>query len=156
MRYYSAPQATTYWNSYKPEYPDWWSCAGSTSRDGSPGNILNSITNLHTMLTHDAAFSLWFDDFDSRRWMGTRWSMTASGCASSPAWKPRMTGRRVGRELMFSAVEYVCRQTTRNPVQAYVKGLKWDGLPRIDRWVLEVCHTENTSIGSTLASGVSG
>ncbi len=65
VRYYSAPQATTYWNSYKPQTtPGLVELRrGPPRRDGSPGNILNRITNLHTMLTHDAAFSLWFDDF---------------------------------------------------------------------------------------------
>ena len=149
VRYYSAPQATTYWNSYKPQTtPGLVELRrGPPRRDGSPGNILNSITNLHTMLTHDAAFSLWFDDFRQQEMDGHQvvddgiWVRVITHMETAYDWQ-----WRVGRELMFSAVEYVCRQTTRNPVQAYVKGLKWDGLPRIDRWLLEVCHTEDLPV----------
>ena len=155
VRYYSAPQATTYWNSYKPQTtPGLVELRrGPPRRDGTPGGILNTITNLHTMLTHDAAFGLWFDEFRQQEMDGHQavddgiWVRVITHMETAYDWQ-----WRVGRELMFSAVEFVCKQSARNPVQAYVKQLQWDGLPRIDRWLLEVCHTEDLPIFRVYAS----
>jgi hypothetical protein len=153
-RYYSGPQARTYWNSYRPA-----SNPGlaelhreAPKRDGSQGRIKNSVSNLHRMLIHDAHFDLWFDLFrqcemdghdavDDNIWVSV---ITHMETAYDWYW-------RIGRELLFSAVEYVCRQASRNPVQDYVTALKWDGCPRIDRWLMEVCNVEDLPIHRTYA-----
>jgi len=148
-RYYSAPQATTYWNSYRPS-----STPGLVDlhrappkRDGSAGKILNTVTNLHTMLTHDGAFNLWFDEFRQREMDGhepvedTIWVRVVTHMEAAYDWQWRL-----GKDLLFSSVEFVAKQNARNPVQEYVKSLEWDGCPRIDRWLMEVCHTEDLPI----------
>jgi hypothetical protein len=142
-------QAVTYWNSYRPSTtPGLVDLRRSPpKKDGTQGRILNSVTNLHTMLTHDAAFSLWFDEFRQQEMDGHDviddgiWVRVITHMESAYDWQ-----WRVGKELLFSAVEFVCRQSSRNPVQEYVKALKWDGCPRIDRWLLEVCNTEDLPI----------
>jgi len=152
MRYYSAPNATSYWNTYKPA-----STPGlaelrreASKKDGTPGRVKNSMTNLHTMLTHDAAFNLWFDSFREQEMDGHDviddgvWMRVVTHMETAYDWH-----WRIGREMLFSAVEYVCRKFTRNPVQDYVKALKWDGCPRIDRWLLEVCNVEDLPIHRT-------
>ena len=154
-RYYSGPQARTYWNSYRPA-----SKPGlvelhrePAKRDGSPGRIKNSVSNLHRMLTHDASFNLWFDLF-------RQCEMDGHDAVDDGIWVRVITHMelaydwhwRVGRELLFGAVEFVCRQASRNPVQDYVKSLEWDGCPRIDRWLLEVCGAEDLPIYRTYAS----
>ena len=149
VRYYSSMQAVTYWNSYRPSTtPGLVDLRRSPpKKDGTQGRILNSVTNLHTMLTHDAAFSLWFDEFRQQEMDGHDviddgiWVRVITHMESAYDWQ-----WRVGKELLFSAVEFVCRQSSRNPVQEYVKALKWDGCPRIDRWLLEVCNTEDLPI----------
>ena len=149
MRYYSAPTATTYWNSYKPA-----SSPGlvelmrkPAKKDGTQGAPYNTLTNLRLMLTHDAAFDLWFDAFREQEMNGHQvlddgiWIDVIAHMEVAYEWL-----WRIGKELMFSAVESVCRASTRNPVQDYVKALEWDGCPRIDRWLMEVCHTEDLPI----------
>ena len=149
VRYYSAPQACTYWNSYRPS-----STPGLAdlqrhppAKNGTQGKVMNTMTNLHAMLTHDAAFSLWFDEFRQCEMDGHEviddgvWVRVVTHMEQAYQWQ-----WRIGKEMLFAAVEYVCRQSARNPVQAYVKALKWDGCPRIDRWLLEVCHTDDLPI----------
>jgi hypothetical protein len=102
------------------------------------------------MLTHDAAFNLWFDSFREQEMDGHDviddgvWMRVVTHMETAYDWH-----WRIGREMLFSAVEYVCRKFTRNPVQDYVKALKWDGCPRIDRWLLEVCNVEDLPIHRT-------
>ena len=149
MRYYSAPTATTYWNSYKPaSSPGLVELMRKPNRkDGSQGAPLNTLSNLRSMLTHDAEFDLWFDAFREQEMNGTEvlddgiWVRVISHMEMAYDWQWRL-----GKELLFSTVEWVCRMNTRNPVQDYVTGLEWDGCPRIDRWLLEVCHTEDLPI----------
>ena len=149
MRYYSAPTATTYWNSYKPARSPGLAelMRKPAKKDGTQGAPYNILTNLRLMLTHDAEFDLWFDAFREQEMDGHEvlddgiWVRVISHMEVAYEWH-----WRIGKELLFSAVESVCRASTRNPVQDYVKTLEWDGCPRLDRWLMEVCHTEDLPI----------
>ncbi|MAN61752.1 MAG: hypothetical protein CMI60_07370 [Parvibaculum sp.] len=153
-RYYSAPQAVTYWNSYRPSStPGLVDLERSPpKKDGTPGKVKNTVSNLQAMLTHDSAFNLWFDSFREREMDGHdpiddgMWMRTVCHMEGAYQWTWRL-----GKELLFSAVEYVCKQHSRNPVQDYVLAQEWDGCPRIDRWLMEVCQTEDLPIYRTYA-----
>lgn len=44
---------------------------------------------------------------------------------------------RPGKDYFWSVVEDTARQASFHPVRDYLGGLKWDGTPRIDRWLSE-------------------
>jgi hypothetical protein len=51
-----------------------------------------------------------------------------------------------GKQLMEDALRLECLDHTFDPVREYLDELKWDGVPRIDRWLTRYCGAEDTSL----------
>lgn len=140
-RYYSSTLAMTYWNTYTAP-----SASGLVElvrkppkKAGQRGDIANTVSNVITMLTHDTTFDLWYDGFAEREMNGqdvvddTTWIEVLAHMETAYGWY-----WRVGRESLYSTIELVARQHTRNPVREYVDGLLWDERPRIDSLFIDV------------------
>ena len=67
-RYYSAPTATTYWNTYTAPKASGLAelVRMPPKKKGGVGEIAKSVGNLIAMLTHDTTFDLWYDSFAER------------------------------------------------------------------------------------------
>ena len=48
------------------------------------------------------------------------------------------------RDFFFTVVEDAARRNAFHPVRDYLDGLKWDGVPRLDRWLVDYGGAENT------------
>jgi predicted P-loop ATPase len=48
------------------------------------------------------------------------------------------------RDFFFTVVTEAARRNTFHPVRDYFDGLKWDGVPRLDRWLVDYCGAEAT------------
>jgi putative DNA primase/helicase len=51
-----------------------------------------------------------------------------------------------GKQLMEDALRLECLDHTFDPVREYLDGLKWDGVPRIDRWLVRYCGCDDTPL----------
>jgi predicted P-loop ATPase len=51
-----------------------------------------------------------------------------------------------GKQLMEDALRLECLDHTFDPVREYLDGLKWDGVPRIDRWLVRYCGCDDTAL----------
>ena len=148
-RYWSSPTSTTYWNSYASDAqrPGLVTLVRNPGRDGQEGRIQNTVTNLCNMLDGDDTFDLWYDEFAQREMDGTRmvddsvWVNVVSHMETAYGWH-----WRVGKELLFSAVEQVARRRSRNPVVDHLKSLRWDGCDRAHLWLSEVLGVEDTDL----------
>ena len=151
IRYYSGPSDTTYWNSYTaPQRAGRADLVRGPDRKGAPGPILKTITNLLRMFRDDDEFHLWYDSFAEREMDGDRplsdtdWVRVLSHMDVVYQWN-----WRPGKDQVFSIMEYVCKERSRNPVREYMDNLVWDGVPRMDRWLTETCHVEDTDLHRT-------
>lgn len=151
VRYYSGPTDTTYWNTYTaPARLGRADLVRGPDKKGVPGPILKTITNLLRMFRDDEQFSLWYDSFSEREMDGSRqladtdWIRVLSHMELVYQWN-----WRPGKDQVFSIMEYICKENTRNPVRDYMDGLVWDGVPRMDRWLTEVCHVEDSELHRT-------
>jgi predicted P-loop ATPase len=51
-----------------------------------------------------------------------------------------------GQQNIIDALRLECIKHTFDPVREYLDGLKWDGRPRIDRWLTTYCHVADTPL----------
>ena len=153
-RYYSAPTATTYWNTHTAVQTPGLAqlIRGQPRKKGEVGDYLKTVSNLVAMLSHDGSFDLWYDAFAQCEMDGAdpltdaAWVRVVTHMESAYGWT-----WRVGKELVWSTLETVCRSRSRNPVQDWLATLKWDGVPRMDRWLIESCQAEDTDLYRTYA-----
>jgi predicted P-loop ATPase len=68
-------------------------------------------------------------------------------------------GFEAPKELVIDAIKTMCWDNCFNPVLDYLDELKWDGKPRLDRWLLTYCGAHDTAFNrvvgrKTLIAGV--
>jgi predicted P-loop ATPase len=51
-----------------------------------------------------------------------------------------------GKQFMEDALRLECLKNSFDPVREYLDALKWDGKPRIDRWLTTYCHADDTPL----------
>jgi hypothetical protein len=51
-----------------------------------------------------------------------------------------------GKELLSDALRTECLKHVFDPVRDYLDGLRWDGRPRVDRWLIDYCGAEDTPL----------
>ena len=54
--------------------------------------------------------------------------------------------------IVNRAIDSVARSMGYHPVREYLDGLKWDGVPRIERWVIDYLGAEDTQINRVFSS----
>ena len=145
-RYYSNAQKTTYWNSYKAT-PKKKGRAELAPDPRQPHTPEKSLLNLQLMLQEDGAFELWYNGFTHQLMNGsevieeTFATHVALHMEATYAWR-----WGIGEARLWSMVEYVGKQTTRNPLAEYLEAIKWDGQARCDRLFIEGCGVEDTML----------
>ena len=50
-------------------------------------------------------------------------------------WLQRHDVRRISRDVMHQAIDLAAKEHRFHPVQDYLNGLRWDGVPRLDMWL---------------------
>ncbi|MGV4857091.1 VapE domain-containing protein [Acetobacter senegalensis] len=50
--------------------------------------------------------------------------------------------RRISKDVTFQAISLVAYERRFHPVRAYLNGLKWDGVPRLDTWLTDYLGVE--------------
>ena len=53
------------------------------------------------------------------------------------------------KENVQEALKELCEQNPFDPVADYLYGLKWDGAPRLDRWLIDYMGAENTELNQS-------
>jgi hypothetical protein len=56
----------------------------------------------------------------------------------------REFGFRPSKEFFYDVVSDICRDNPFHPVRTYLDGLKWDGTPRIDEWLIRIAGAGDT------------
>ena len=51
-----------------------------------------------------------------------------------------------GTEAMSDAMKRMCEENRFHPIQDYLKGLRWDGVPRLDQWLTTYCGVADTPL----------
>ena len=55
-----------------------------------------------------------------------------------------------GAQFTFDALKLRCLDHVFDPVRDYLDGLKWDGRPRLDRWLVAYCKAEDTELNRAI------
>ncbi|HHK8878566.1 TPA: VapE domain-containing protein [Escherichia coli] len=60
------------------------------------------------------------------------------------AWAEAQFGVAVGANIAAEAVQLLAMRDRRDPVVEYLKSLEWDGVPRLDTWLLRLAGAQDT------------
>lgn len=113
---------------------------------------LSSVVNLQIILGQDGDFypHLGYNEFTGETtWAGEPFSdhlETAINCQIAEKYKLKTGTERV-RELMI----LVARQHPYHPIRDYLQSLTWDGVPRIDRLLVQYVGAEDVPLNRALA-----
>ncbi len=134
-----------------------WVAALTTTKDGDPRS---TVANVVTILRHDSRWDdvLAFDEFagDLVTRAAPPWydddapAGTASGDWSDEditrlcAWLQRAHKLDARPTMVLSAVAVVARRTPIHPVRDWLQSLPWDGVARLDSWLVDLCGAEDT------------
>lgn len=119
------------------------------------GRIESSLHNLLLILEHDERFAglFWLNESSNQvllskdpPWAsGTRDEFTDIDSCELAAWlqDPDHYGMGVSDEMVLKAVVTVARRHRRHPIRDYLHGLEWDGVPRVDRMLVDLFGAED-------------
>jgi hypothetical protein len=51
---------------------------------------------------------------------------------------------KVGHKTIYSCIQALCKRNARSPMLEYIKGLSWDGEPRLDTWAIRHWGVKDT------------
>lgn len=125
-------------NTYTVKVPGRATLTMKRGKDGSLTTVPEpTLTNLMNVLRHDARWNLWYDDFRQVAMNGTAPLSEHAHIELSLMLEAdyQWTMNRPGKETVFDAILSVCAERKRNPVKEYLRGLAWDGEPRLDEWL---------------------
>jgi putative DNA primase/helicase len=142
------PAGPTVVHSRYKKIPQGWDIANNDQ--GFPATCTQ---NAVTILTNDPAWQgvLGWDEFQAAIVFKKAPPFYEEDAASTPTqpgdvlmdedytrialWLSRTYRLKFSSKLIAEAVSVVARRTTYHPVREYLKGLKWDGTPRIHSWL---------------------
>jgi hypothetical protein len=118
-----------------------------TSRDGK---IMADCHNAVVLMEeHLGTTALWFDEFSRRIHWGVQvpWGEAGRPFVDSDAhhlqhWFSSRFRLNIGPQLIWTAVSVLANKNAVHPVRNYLKGLDWDGVPRVDTWLRDYLGAE--------------
>ncbi|WP_220791700.1 VapE domain-containing protein [Gluconacetobacter dulcium] len=126
------------------------------------GNPISNVANVLAILRADPAYSDAFA-YDEMSW--TTLLMKPLEPQAEP-FKPRLVTeadatliqervqmaalRRVGNDVIHQAIERVAYERRFHPVRDYLNGLRWDGTPRLGKWLSYYLGAEHTPYTSAV------
>lgn len=129
-----------------------WQSLLTTNRDG---RYDGSLHNVMLILENDARVSgmFWLNEAKNRVMLhrdppwsgGTRDEFIDADSCEMAAWlqHPSHYGMSVGDDQVLKAVTTVARRHRRHPLKEYLNSLTWDGVPRVERLIVDMLGTED-------------
>jgi predicted P-loop ATPase len=126
------------------ETPDTCPTWGRVCITDSRGNFMPILANVVIMLEREKrlAGALAFDEMQRMAMFvnpfgddATPVPLTDSDVVKIQQYIQHRGIPRIGKEVVHDAAELCARERSFHPVREYLTGLKWDGMPRLDKWV---------------------
>lgn len=83
-----------------------------------------------------------FVEAEPEAWTSERLSLATR--VKTVIWLDRVWHLKTNTKAVGEAFEAIAASRKINPVQTYLNGLKWDGVPRLDTWLVHYCGTKDT------------
>lgn len=133
------------------EYGAWMNDLDKSSKTGA---VLSSVTNILTILRNDPKLKgkMWHDDFSgydmadkSLPWNRMTGMWTDKDDASLRVYLDTTYGV-AGKEKIYDALDTIFLAKHRHPVREYLDRLKWDGVERLDRLIIDYIGAEDNPL----------
>lgn len=67
-------------------------------------------------------------------------------------WFVQNTGVDFNKNALVDVIYAVAKQNESHPVQNYLRGLEWDGVERIEKWLIDYCGADDTTYVRTVGA----
>ena len=114
--------------------------------------VKNSVPNLRAFLGY-LGLELWLDQFENRiRIDGSKEHQVLDDHVLSLLWgNANELGFRPSKSFMRDALRSIAAGNARHPLREWLKGLKWDGVSRVERLLVDYAHAEDNPLNRAIA-----
>ena len=125
----------------------WWDAPEvdlSYTKEGAPRV---NLANTAAVLLQDTYWRgrLWYNE-RTRYVMLDAKPMTDADASEARVWLYRNYAFEPSFGVMFEAMVMVAHRDSRNPLTAYLDGLAWDGVERLDTWLIDTLRIQDTPL----------
>jgi len=116
-------------------------------KDGSLVTV-PTPSNLNIILENDREFGdkLWFDEFLRKQMFGRRPLDLLVDVTNTRVWCEEVYNVVFKTQDIKAALQTVAQRNTRHPFREELRKLNWDRKPRLDTWLIEALHLEDTPL----------
>jgi predicted P-loop ATPase len=113
--------------------------------------VKNSIPNMRAFLDY-LGLKPWLNQFANRiRIDGSEVSQYLDAHLLSSLWRQaNELGFRPSKAFMRDALSSIAVDNRRHPLQEFLKGLRWDGVPRVERLFIDHAHAEDNALNRAI------
>lgn len=115
------------------------------TQSGVPKPLANAL-NVHTVLSLDTRWKgrLEFNDFSGESELD-RQPLTDTAVTRISAWLQKVYGFTIAKGALVDTIDMVAEDNHYHPVREYLRGLSWDGMPRVHRLLTDYMKAQTTS-----------
>tara|TARA_R100000030_G_scaffold22744_1_gene16365 strand:- start:5827 stop:7161 length:1335 start_codon:yes stop_codon:yes gene_type:complete len=117
-----------------------------TNKDGTQ-KIKSTVPNLLIILQRDKRWKkkIWLNEFSNTIYNVDR-PLKDTDYTRVKTWMYNQYGVHFSTDMIVEAVNFVSEENGRNPLVSWLKDIVWDGVPRMDEWLIRGCGTEDTKL----------
>ena len=116
------------------------------NKDGTQ-KIKSTVPNLLTILQRDKRWKkkIWLNEFSNTIYNVDR-PLKDTDYTRVKTWMYNQYTTHFSTDMIVEAVNFVAEENGRNPLVSWLKDIVWDGVPRMDEWLIRGCGTQDTKL----------
>jgi predicted P-loop ATPase len=117
-----------------------------TSKDGVQ-NIKSTVPNLLIIMEKDKRWKkkVWLNEFSNAIYLDEK-PLKDTDYTRIKRWMFKQYGVHFSTEIIVEATNYVAEINGHNPLTSWLNKSVWDGVPRMDEWLVRACGGEDNKL----------
>ncbi len=117
-----------------------------TTRDGQQ-KIKATVPNLLLIMGKDKRWrkKIWLNEFSNTIYHEDA-PLKDTDYTRVKTWMFNQYGVHFSTDAIVEAINFIAEENGKNPLVSWLKDIVWDGVPRMDEWLIRGCGTEDTKL----------